>query len=729
MRRITLSIIIAFCSVVSLVAGPVSPHKAAEIAADLFRRIDLSTPLRDASEKAEIRLDRTVWMDADIQARNLGHEGTAGQACFYVFNRGENEGFALVAADDLLPEVLAYSHEGQMQMDDLPDNLAYMLRQYKEEIRFILSSGVDASDQPVYRFGDLPSSVPPLMESGQWKDSPLRWGQRSPFNSVIGADKYTGCVATAIAQVMRYHAWPEKGQGSYSYTDYYGNDYSVTLGHPYDWNNMPSNGRLAVTEQQRKAVGLLLNDVGKASGMSYASDGSYTYNTPVVRALRNNFFYKKSLRMVDRHSMTAKEWQRLLRTELSQNRPVFYAGQDRTAGHAFVCDGYAVDGTYHFNWGWDGKSNGYYYLTLLAPNQLGVGAGDGTYTFLQEMLIGVEPERNPEGSKLGSLDFRLSDGYRAGFPEYQVNIGDEKISGIIELRAINEYDPQFIVGMRVERPDGSTEYVRISNEVYTSVYLNKVEVAYSFPRSLLQKGTNKLRFVTKRPEESDSEWNPVFAYAGLSRPYFDIIEGDKPEVKLIPRDNSNLSVTKIEASLKSNAASTFDLHCINTGVDEFRKVVELRMVPINSDGARTVKFRGVMFEVAPNSEPTVVHLFYRSLNALPGKYKLIGQVRGGNYENIEFGEVEVWNTWDDQSLETISGEAQRLVYPNPAQDAVRLLNPTPGAPVDYTIYSMDGRLMLQGMMQEVERELDLSALPAATYILRIGSQFTKLVKN
>ena len=723
MKRITFVLLLSLASVWSLFAGPIHPDQAARIASHLFERIG-SSSTKKAFPLADVRLDRTVYLDADIQPRGFGHTGQSSRPCFYVFNRGEKAGFAIIAADDLLPEIIAYSDTGEVDMDQLPPNLAFFLRIYKEEIRTVLASSRNVSGYTSYNFPDLPQSVAPLMESGKWKTDHILWDQLSPFNKKLptGA-KYTGCVATATAQIMRYHSWPEKGTGSNSYYD--GGlkvNHSITLGEKYDWDNMPGKLEGALSETQKDALATLMRDVSLSINTYFYRDVSIAYSSPVVRALRNNFGYKKSLRMVDRLSTTAYEWQKMIRTELSKNRPVYYAGADETVGHAFVCDGYKEDGTYHFNWGWSGDSNGFYRLTLLAPTSLGSGAGNGSYTITQEIIIGIEPEDGTVSSQLAECDFRL---YQSHFPQ----VYNTQIGGSATLFCINEVDPVIFFGVRVTNPDGRVTEVKASDYTYQFPLNYYKTIQYRFDRSLLKAGRNKVEFITRRSNAADPKWNPVLSYAGVQHPwYYVVVEGDKAEIEMVEKDLHSVSIEKVDARLLSYKQSEIDIHYLNKGIDERRERLYLKLKPKRQgEGLRDVSIEPIFVEIAPNSQKTVIHVDIPDLKALPGEYLLEGQFSSDD-EWTTYATVFVQNGWAEAM--TAPGRTDlQLCYPNPTTDYVALLNPTPEHPVDYAIYAMNGRLWLRGEIQGEQTNVDLSALPAGTYLVRVGARATQVVRR
>lgn len=382
----------------SAVAAPVSKETAKTIAQKVFGETSLRA-------KSSISLDFIQYSPEELRSAHHPQE-----VYYYIFNRGKNEGFAIIAGDDRLHEVLAYDRQGHFDPSNIPAPVQYWLDLYKTQIKELYNGSLKT--KKVSSSLRIDKQVSALLEK-----ETIRWGQTYPYNYLCptipweyGARAVTGCVATAIAQILRYHKWPQRGQGSVSYTDKdpYGRRqdayYSVNFDHDYQWEMMPGNFEKGVaSEEQAKAIGLLLKDVGMACHMSYSSQSSGALNWNVLTALKENLKYQKTLSLVARSGYSAEKWHQLIRMELDASRPVYYTGRGLDgSGHAFVCDGYDQNGLFHINWGWDGRANGFYSLEALIPTETGTGAGFGEYVMTQEIIAGIEPDRTGD-SKQGKL--------------------------------------------------------------------------------------------------------------------------------------------------------------------------------------------------------------------------------------------------------------------------------------------------------------------------------------
>lgn len=313
-----------------------------------------------------------------------------GATDYYVFNNEGNNGYIIIAGDDRAVPVLGYSDEGSFDPANMPDGLRYMLELYAQEMNYLRSNpNAMAADQSLAHN----PAVKPLLKSN--------WDQGEPYNRLC-PDYYvndqpagrsaTGCVATAAAQVMYYHRWPDAGVGSNTYQS---NEMTIDrdFNHPYEWDLMLDNylpGKY--TEEQGDAVATLLYDAGVASEMQYGKSSSTSAHR-MMNALRTNFKFNKGMFFIMRNTKTLNEWEELIFNELNNQRPIIYSGFTKRGGHTFVLDGYNEDGYFHFNWGWSSHSNGYFLITALNPRDQGAGSYEGGYNSAQSIIINAYPDK------------------------------------------------------------------------------------------------------------------------------------------------------------------------------------------------------------------------------------------------------------------------------------------------------------------------------------------------
>ncbi len=335
----------------------------------------------------------------------LSHtEKAGGENILYVFNKGER-GFVVVSADDAFSPILGYSDNGAFDYDAAPPQLKWWLGEYASQGAYALKNanlsslaGRSASTRAA-----LPQ-IEPLVKT--------KWGQNEPFNLDCpedgGGRSVTGCVATAMAQIIKYHGYPTQGKGEHSYQ---WNDEVLSFNYgeaTFDYANMLDEYDGTATEEQRKAVAQLMYACGVGVNMNYSSymSGAGDYGIPF--AFVNLFNYDSGVKYVKRSYYTTEEWENLVYSELEAKRPVIYGGQAPEGGHEFVCDGYD-EGYFHINWGWNGSYDGYFSLSNLLPEGQGTGGFAGGYNTDQGIVMGIKPSASesaptPNISITGSLN-------------------------------------------------------------------------------------------------------------------------------------------------------------------------------------------------------------------------------------------------------------------------------------------------------------------------------------
>ena len=316
-------------------------------------------------------------------------------SAFSVWGSAAAPGFVIVSADDNLPEVLGYSTTAYQGSADNA-NFNWWLSAVRESVSHA------TMPVKVTKPGNGVASKVEAMVT-------CHWGQGTPYNYLCPLGPHydangqpdgreyerslTGCAATAIAQIMYYHKYPTKGRGGeVSVGVPYNNPtatYTVDFDKAtYDWANMTDDYKDGYSEEQANAVATLMYHAGVALDMQYSPDASGTYARKVVTALKRNFGYPETVRLLMRSDYTEPEWMNLIYTELSEGRPIQYNGQDAiNGGHAFVFDGYDADGLVHVNWGWEGDKDGYYDVSLLNPT-------GWHFTSNQSMVIGIARRSN-----------------------------------------------------------------------------------------------------------------------------------------------------------------------------------------------------------------------------------------------------------------------------------------------------------------------------------------------
>ena len=352
-----------------------------------------------AKNVAETMLPKTELKDLSPQT-NFNN--------FYIFS--SDNGFVIVSADDRTSPIIAYSDKNPFAVKDMSVNVYEWLKNVDKGIQGLIDDKVVASETvkaewKSFAKGEKPSAkyrsaVEPLIKT--------QWGQSFPFNSMcpmINEEQaVAGCVATAMAQIMKYWEWPHRGVGEHSYAWGHIGELAVNFDETlYDWDNMLYFYDFNYGEASGIAVATLMYHCGISVDMMYGlseNGGSAAYSEDVVDALKDYFNYDPNLQYVYKYYYTDEKWKDLLKTELNAGRPVYYAGDDGQAGHAFVCDGYDANDYFHFNWGWGGYCDGYYLIGNLAPGTGGIGSGNGSYNNNNIIIIGVQP--NPATPRINA---------------------------------------------------------------------------------------------------------------------------------------------------------------------------------------------------------------------------------------------------------------------------------------------------------------------------------------
>ena len=335
---------------------------------------------------AALRIARTYVNISKKAAKNLKTRAAATitQQPYYVFNDDTGKGFVVVAGDDKMGEVLAYSHEASIDMANLNPEARYLFDSYRQVYEELgKNKGLTTRAETATKATD---DVQPLLKS--------KWGQDYPYSKQT--QYVTGCVATAVAQVMYYHKWPAQGKGQESYKVTFDNTVrsaDFTKSH-YDWDNMlPDYNRRNVTTKQEDAVALLMNDVGIATNMQYTDRASSTQSYMAVRALRNYFDYDAAL--VTRANEGVDNFIEIVKKELRNGFPLYISGDSKSGGgHAWVCDGFDKEDMFHMNFGWNGQADGYYSLATLSVTSTGSEFNGAQHSFNRGLhVIAIHPNK------------------------------------------------------------------------------------------------------------------------------------------------------------------------------------------------------------------------------------------------------------------------------------------------------------------------------------------------
>ena len=376
--RSKLLLLFSFFVTMTMMAGPVTKDEAAQKAQAFINGKNKQRPGGPRRVKLAHRQMKLV-------------QAAQENALYYVFNVGEEDGFVIVSGDDRTPAVLGYTDSGSFSTNQMPDNMRAWLQGYADQIAW-LQAHPEVENEVFLAGTPVKQPIEPLVATV--------WNQNSPYNDLCpeyatGEKSATGCVATAMAQVMKYHEWP---QAQTSAVPGYDKDYSNSSCIPvaalpattFSWD-MVDDYRAGYSSAQGTAVATLMQYCGASLKMNYGEQ-SGTNTALVAGALKDYFDYASTTTYKDRSYYSYANWIELLYNELAQGRPMVYSGQSSGGGHAFVCDGYEGEDYFHINWGWGGMSDGYFKLSALNPNEQGIGGSssqDG-YHFGQGAVVGIQ---------------------------------------------------------------------------------------------------------------------------------------------------------------------------------------------------------------------------------------------------------------------------------------------------------------------------------------------------
>ncbi len=535
---------VAMASAIAIMASPLTPDQA-------LQRLNGNTSLKVASRNAALlKLVHTVTAQSGIPA-------------MYVFNYTTDKGYVILSADDSAVPMLGYADNGSFEISEIPPQMEWWLSQYADEI-----AGASSSAAYTTRT-ETREAISPLVKT--------KWDQSAPYNNlcpkISSTACPTGCVATAMSQVMKYWNYPANGTGYGTITLPTGATGDQTMNlrtTKFDWDNMLDSYTGNYTTDQATAVATLMKATGYATNMSYSLSGSGALAMNAAMAFSKNFSYNSNIQYLQRKYFRATDWENIIYNELAAGRPVMYGGQSTSVGHEFVCDGYDGNGYYHFNWGWSGISDGYFQLNALNPDAVGIGGGEGGgYNNTQDIIIGVQPTSENVMAYLsqwGSLTGSLSGTKLSLTANYNDATGYWINTGITELK-VN-------IGVEFQSEDGETTvYQSIGSNVTIAalqVSGNQVQYGYTAGRasltvpSDLADGKYKVTVCYQNIADSNPTWNPVCTTEGAYNYIYLTKSGSSYSVENMAETEITISSAEIASGLYYNNASRIKLELSNT---------------------------------------------------------------------------------------------------------------------------------------------------------------------
>ena len=541
----------------------------------------------------------------------------------------EGKGFVIVAADDRVQPILAYSFSNPFP-NSLNPNIAYWLQGYNDQIEEAVSNDYRQRESTLQEWGSLilkdvvsksddatttDLTAVPVMLTTQWDQSDP-YNILCPYDSVYHGRTVVGCVATAMAQVMKYWNYPTYGEDTHSYQPYSlrHNGSAPTLfadfAHTtYLWDLMPKRLESFSFSYEKEAVATISYHCGVAVDMMYGtssvggsgaySECGYWASACATEAFKRYFKYDTSLYHANRYSYSESEWCALIDENLALGQPMYYSGSDSTGGHAFVLDGSDIEHRYHFNWGWSGYGDGFYAINNLAPGPNGGAGGNATYTFNQSQgaIFGIRPGQVETFDTVDYYDSICSDSRYIKFREYNLRVA-EMDTLLRHLDTVFNYHLKIIDQQRMFLNSNITN---VSPRVYNFC----PATGYTFPECPFNKeGSTFVGWSHSRTGDDTIYYPGQTVFPQRSTSYFALWLGG---VGIDEADGDNLQVSPTVTESDINLSLTGEYDATVTIVDSYGRVVIQKNIV-----AREAKI---------------------SLSRLPaGVYNVIVTTQGGNYK-------------------------------------------------------------------------------------------------
>ena len=498
---------------------------------------------------------------------------------YYVFNVGNDKGFVIVAGDDAVTPILAYADRGDFSEREMAPAAKAMLESYAQQIEMIQQNpSLSVAASTSYE------AIAPMVET--------QWNQMEPYNymcpTITGEPgrSVTGCVATAMAQIMYYHKWPvAETKAIPAYEMSTGELIAGADPVVIDWDAMQLTytGSEAEDDPAALAVAQLMVLCGKSVKMNYSYNSSGAGDGAMLNALKSYFDYDGAARLVYREDYANADWEKMVYDELVAQRPVYLSGFSESAsgqvGHAFVCDGYDGQGLFHINWGWGGMSDGFFRLTLLNPDDHGTGGnnGSGGFSMDEVAIIGMQP--NQGGTLQETVEMTLEafscteesatrSSFAAGFPLP------------LNLTAWNVTSQTFAVEVGVAIYDEDNQLWGVSE---TGMSASALETSYGWSGEMsvivgkgITDGTYTLRLVHK--VNGSEEWTPL---KNADKYYLEmqVNRNNATVTNRAPHSGIAVNSMDLQGNLSVGSQQTFTYNITNTGDTYTQNIAFL----VNSD--------------------------------------------------------------------------------------------------------------------------------------------------
>ena len=577
MKKISLLLFLSVLCFDTVFANPVEPEKALETANNFWEQQikETETLILKSPRKLSKAGNRIKLQEKNPQ--------------YYICTPESGKGFVIVAGEDMLSPIVGYSTEGFNENSEMPTTLIEWLNEYSMYVDDV-RSGKAKHVKKETRAGK--TAIAPMLKT--------TWNQLTPYNNLCpeinGQKTPTGCVATAMAQIMKFHEWPQKPKQDISWYNNITNEIENIdiTSHIYDWKNMLPDYSKSYTEEQANAVAQLMVDVGKAIGMNYALGGSSSATEMAQFALENIFDYSKSIKTISRLNSTEEEYISTIRENLVEKRPVLYSGMSEKSAHAFICDGIDEKDFLHIDWGWGGAYNGYFDMTYMTPQGVGIGGGEGSYNLGQSMIVNIAPSTVnikddkvdvtlPELSSISILKIEydeIGNGYYVDILSNTIEYSENSATFLLDIFIKNNSDiaRDFDIVLAIEEEEDKyrilentiSRFSLEANKTLGKIIELNVDKVNSNDNSFFENGTYKLKVLYKNKK---GEFVKIESHKNILM--LDVNDGSAKLYTALP--DVTLSEINISSStMKVGDYIKFDTKFVNKNTHN----ASIRIVPI-----------------------------------------------------------------------------------------------------------------------------------------------------
>ncbi len=628
---------------------------------------------------------------------------------YYIINFKDN-GFVEVAADDASYPILAYDYHTNILKEGAAANYESWQEMYKKQLEYIQNHHLNASTRISYLWNQLINNE--STNKGGKSVEPLllcNWNQGAPYNRMCPEDAtgpggrvYAGCVAVAMAQIMDYYRYPKQGSGSHSYTHNVYGTLSANFGNTtYNWNAMTNS----IGNDGNHEIAQLLYQLGVSVNMNYSASGSGAWSGTAASALVNYFKYQSSVSLLNKDDYTYSQWVTMIIASIDSAIPLYYHGFDPNGGHAFNLDGYQGSDHFHFNWGWGGSYNGYYYLSALNPSTNNFINGQGA-------IFNIYPASNypyscSTGNILETISGTLADGSGPSLYENNLNC-DWSIKPTAHIDYIKIHFDRF------DLMAGDTLYIYDRNGTHDSLIAGLS--GYNIPADILSDHKELyLHFVSNATQKgqgfalSYQSYFPIYC-SGIS--YY--------------TDSANVISDGSDTNKYNNSTSCRWLIEPTNGLP-IRLVFDAFNTELHQDYVK-------IYDPVPT--PSVLLASYSGNAIPPSVYSPSGQMIilfRTNRSNAYNGWSAHYYTGSSVGIQEIANNQQITLYPNPATKTayIQLVDPSISIK-QIRCFSIEGKRLRNitfNTQSSKDISMDINQLKAGLYFIQIISNKATINKK